>query len=361
MAFRREMIGVALSAALLLVLLPATALAAPQWVGGEVLDAAGGVPDVATDAQGNSAAVWTRAGHVWVAERPHGGPWGAAEDLEPAGGAEAQPPKIVALPDGELVAAWVGGDFGFEVHAARRPAGGGWSASAVINSTCCPNLEDLVVGADGTVMGYWTSDDGPSETAVKPPGSADWDPAQTLAQGGPDTEVALAPDGSAVAAYPDCAVTCISAVHRPPGGDWGDPEAVSAAVGAVTGIALASRPDNRFTVVWTEGPAPIGVRSADRSPGAAGTWGARQPVADTPAGRAGCPSGFGCVDLASRGDTLAAVWQQGSEIAAALRSGGGGWGAAEHVGDPDEGDATPQAALTADGTAVGPGESGSRQ
>jgi hypothetical protein len=109
------------------------------------------------------------------------------------------------------------------------------------------------------------------------------------------------------------------------------------------------------------------VRSADRAPGPSPAWSGPELVAEPPEGESGCPDDFGCVDLASRGDTLAAVWQQDGaerpqEIAASLRSGTGAWGESEHVGDVGNGDAFPQAAITAGGVAVaawGDGPSGS--
>src|SRR3954454_21126768 len=120
MVLRRELLLAALAVALLIAALPATALAAPQWVGAQTLDALGGHSDVTTDAQGNSAAVWTAGdGRVLAAERPFGGPWRAPQDLHP--GATGSGAQIVALPSGELVAAWVAGST---VKAAERPVGG---------------------------------------------------------------------------------------------------------------------------------------------------------------------------------------------------------------------------------------------
>jgi hypothetical protein len=82
MALRRELPKVAvLAATLLLAFGSAQALAAPQWRPAETRDATGsGTPaDVASDADGNSVAVWLGAGGtVNAAYRPRGGPWGAS-------------------------------------------------------------------------------------------------------------------------------------------------------------------------------------------------------------------------------------------------------------------------------------------
>ena len=61
---------------------------AAQWLGSEPLDASGNatVPaDVAATGD-RSAAIWIALDdHVYVSERPRGGPWGPREDLNPSG------------------------------------------------------------------------------------------------------------------------------------------------------------------------------------------------------------------------------------------------------------------------------------
>src|SRR6185436_10582113 len=75
--------------------------AAPQWRAPDpALQPSGGAPDVTADDHGNSAAAWYAGGHIYVAQRPFGGPWGTPEDLQPDGQAAAQDPKIAALPGG---------------------------------------------------------------------------------------------------------------------------------------------------------------------------------------------------------------------------------------------------------------------
>jgi hypothetical protein len=369
MGVRRVLLQVAVVAALLSALVPATAPAAPRWLDGESHEPAGAnvAPDVAALRDGN-AAVWIGAdGHVYAAERPRGGPWGAAEDLEPGGGAESQAPKIVALPDGELVALWVGGEFGFDVRAARRPPGGSWSQPVAIDNTCCPVLEDLVAGADGTAIGLWTSDDGGPETAAKPPGSPTWDPPQDLPNGSSRTELAVAPDGSALVAQP-CfdSSGCLEALFRPTGGTWGRPENLTNASRILTGLSVAAHSTgNGFTVAWSEDqnntvrglPSVRGeIFTRDRGSGPDGTWGPVELVTDSFTDAFSCSTEFGCLDLAAAGDgTQAVVWQQGPAnrlIGASLRSAGGAWGPVETVEGAVAGDAYPHAAFTALGTLV---------
>jgi hypothetical protein len=380
-----------LLAAMLLVLLPPAALAAPQWLGAESLDSgfsSAPGPDVTTDASGNSAAVWIgSAGEIDAAVRPRGGPWGAPQNLEPGGQVQtADAPLVVAQPDGELVAVWVGdlgGTSGNYIRWAHKPPGQGWSAPDYIGQTLTNAiLLGLEVGAAGDVTVLWTDARRNTTTSTKPAGSDTWESADPVPNTpARDLKLAVAPDGSSLIAYPDpCGTSydsCVRAEYRPKGGDWSTGfELVGAAGGEVSGVASAARPDSSYTVVWGEGAAPLGgtrsqnppgtVQSADRAPGSIPSW-SQQTVTDLPADAAGCPSATsGCIDLASGGNTLAAVWQQGGaaggEIEASLRTGVGAWGTPERVGDVGNGDAFPQAALTADGTAVaawGDGPSGS--
>jgi PKD domain len=391
----RQLLTAGLLAATLLLLIPVAALAAPQWLGAEPLDpgfsGSGQGADVATDADGNSAAVWIGSGgEVNAAVRPRGGPWGAPQNLEPGGQVQIEDqPRVIAEPDGEFVAVWVGdlgGTSGNYIRWAHKPPGEDWSAPDFIvqASSGSATLLALEVGGSGDVTVLWTTGTDPvtPNTNTKPAGRDTWEAADPV----PNTPashlaLAVAPDGSSVVAYPDpCGQffdSCVRAEFRPKGGDWGaEPELAGSAAGEVTGVAAAARPDSSYAVVWGEGVAPAGrggrsqnppgaVSSADRAAG--GTSWSQQTVTDLPADAAGCPSATsGCIDLASRGDTLAAVWQQGGaeagEIEASLRTGDGAWGARERVGDVGNGDASPQAALTADGTAVaawGDGPSGS--
>jgi hypothetical protein len=371
MAFRRELLAAALAVALLLVALPAVALAAPQFVPAETLDAADAGTDVTADPQGDSAAIWVELGVVRVAERPRGGPWGDAVDLDR--GADAGAPKIAALPDGELVAMWVKAG---QVMAAQRPPGGAWTTPVPVSATCCLQLLDVVAGADGTAMGLWYSGDGPSQTSTLPPGSDTWGPPQDIPNGSPDMSLAVARDGGAeiVSASGSCGpgfnLPCIRAQHRPPGGAWADDATQPAVTGNVTGNALVAEPDGHYTLLWGQdagglarSQVPNGtVVSSDRGPGAGGAWDASPAVVSRPGGEApGCPTASGgCMDLAVAGDgRLSAVWQQGNgdgrtanHVRSALRSPAGAWEVARTIEDVPARDALPRTAFTGNGIPV---------
>ena len=374
MALRRELLPILLAAALLLIG-PGQALAAPQWLGAETRDAAGGPPDVTTDADGNSAAVWIgEGGEVNAAIRPRGGPWSPAENLEPAGQVQTEDnPLVIAEPDGEFVAVWVGdagGSFGNYIRWAHRPPGGDWSEPANIAQATAgfAGLIALEVGAGGDVTVLWTQGDGfaPS-TNTKLPGGDAWGPSEPVPAGSNSLTLAAAPDGSAAVAYlSGCGEgdDCVFVAYRPPGGPWsGVTETATLTAGTITGLALTARPDSSYTAIWGE-DAPAGrVASADRSPGPSGAWDELSTtIADLGATAGGCTNAGSCFDLATRGTTLAAVWQEtalgAGEIAASLRAGDGDWGDPETVGSSDGGGSRPQAAITAGGIAVAAWQSG---
>ncbi|HYH88298.1 MAG TPA: PKD domain-containing protein [Solirubrobacteraceae bacterium] len=357
MALRRELLLILLVAALMLVA-PSQAAAAPQWLGAEPLapaGVAGAAPDVAADADGGSAAAWTAGGHVYVAQRPRRGPWGPADDLAPAGDADSRTPQVTILPGGELVALW---EVGFDVLAARKPPGGDWSAPQPISSSCCVVLRELLAGADGTAVGFWTSTDDDAQTAVKPPGAASFEPAQDIPLSSfldPPTDIALAPDGSVVVVGPDiCSEqTCIAGA-RHSGGAWGAVEPI-AIVGTVpSGVAVTANADSTFTAVWTE---PNLVRSSDRASGGGGWDAVPEVVANLPGATAGCTGAEDCVDVAvgPQGQHVAVWGQRGpsdDRVAAALRPQGGGWGPNELVALTDGRDASPRTAFTSAGIPV---------
>ena len=309
MALRRGLRCAGVAIALVLVFGAAPALAAPQWLPAEPRDSSGSADqpaDVATDGDGNSVAVWLgSSGAVNAAFRPRGGPWGAAEDLDPGATLSGAAPRVAVQPDGEFVAVWLegpGSGTGYPLRWARRPAGAGWSAPATITSIgCCPGIEALEASADGSVT-VISSDEGSPTSYTKPPGSETWGPGDFVPTGS-GSRYAFAPDGSALAVRenlcgPDPAVDCLQASYHPPGGPWGAivPVANVTPGAGITGFEAAATASSGYTVMWGEavsGPvAPSIPRPrcvvADRGSGAAGTWDATSTtVADVlPARRA---------------------------------------------------------------------------
>lgn len=376
MGLRRDLPRVVLLAALLLALLPGAASAAPVWLGPETLAGPGfaGAPDVTAFGDGEAAVVWTgylpdESSHAFASMRPRGGPWGSAVDLEPDGGVAIGDSRVVALPDGELIAVWrMAGD---DIRWARRPAGGDWSPSALLASPCCSGIGDLVASADGSATVMWF-DEGTPFTSTLQAGAGEWEPGEQVTFSADGFALAAAPDGGVVAAWTTTCNDvdeCVNAAFKSPGQSWGDPELVSETAGNLTGVALAARPDSGFTAIWTESGASGAVRAGDRTAGESGVWDADPQTISSllPSDTAGCRFGdFGCLDVAAGADgRLAAVWEQGPTpvlrsrlvpagpaVAASVRSPSGDWGEPELVGSPGGSDVHPQVAVTKDGKAV---------
>jgi hypothetical protein len=352
---------------------------AAQWLGSEPLDTSGNatVPaDVAATGD-RSVAVWVGPDrHVHASVRPRGGPWGPAEDVDAAGFAYPDQPQVVMLADGSVVAAWSTdtsepSNNPSTVVAARRAPGGGWGVPQQLSTNCCPDIQDLVAGADGTVVAYWTSRDGSPQTATRLPGATAFDAAQPFPFGGV-AKLAVAPDGSAVATVAQfaCDVDCILAVRRPRGGAWPvettETAGVAAAGDTITGWSIAANADSSYTVVFSEANQPVeaplqtpgSVHSVDRAAGDTGAWDASATlVAALPDTIPRCNSGANCVDLAvGANGTQLAAWHQDdivtSQVAGALRSPGGDWSGPETVGATGTSSAIPFAGVTASGFPV---------
>ena len=364
MALRRELLPILLAAAFLLIG-PGQALAAPTWLDAEPQaspETPQTAPDVTADAAGNSAAAWVAGDNVYVAERPRGGPWGPADPVTFTGDVDSVTPQVAILPDGEEIVLW---EVGFDVLAARRPFGGEWSGPQTIDSTCCVVLQELLAGADGRAVGFWTSTDGDAQTAVKPPGAASFQAAEPIPLNDfldPPTDIAIAPNGDVVVVGPQgCGdSTCVSGARLPAGGSWGPVETLATLQQDLSGIAVAAAANASFTAVWTEannieGFGPPGlVLASDRSPGGARAWDAEPTVlADLPNATAGCFNAEGCVDTAvGPGGERLAVWTEreaaAGRLAARLRPVGAPWQPAETV-TPENSDIRPRATITTTG------------
>jgi hypothetical protein len=353
---------------------PGRALAAPQWLPTELQDPAGLAvnADVAADFQGDAVAVWLADGGVKAAYRPRGGAWGTPQDLDPGATPVQTQPRVVAQTNGEFVAVWVDQSAATAppLRWARRPAGAGWSAPETIGDAGCCGIGALEPGGDGSVA-LMSLGDGFATTFTKPPGSETWGSEERLPFSSGQPDLAVAPDGSAVAvAQSSCGsavvVDCMVAAFRPPGGPWGPVEtaALTDVTASITGYAVAANPDDTFSLVWGDVPSPDGfappgaVHSVDRAPGADGSWDAAPRTVAALTGDAipNCNGFANCFDAATGSDgTQEALWQQssataGNQISGAVRSAAGtAWGPAQKAGDVSSSAAVPHGAVTATG------------
>ncbi|ADB48861.1 PKD domain-containing protein [Conexibacter woesei] len=125
-------------------------------------------PYVAVDRDGNAAIVYFRdvAGTyaVHLVERPAGGTWTAPAMLS-APGRDAVEPRVAFDSEGRAVAVWRRkNDFNHIVQSVSRPRGGSWSEAANLSApdTVPRELSDLAVtfDADGDALVTWYRTDG---------------------------------------------------------------------------------------------------------------------------------------------------------------------------------------------------------
>ena len=254
----------------------------------------------------------------------------------------------MALPDGSFVVVWVAdrnGESGEVLRSATRSPAGTWTTEDVRDLS--PAAPRSSASRRARTAASWSSPwtTGASVSNTKPSASAPWGGAQTVGIGTVDG-FAVGPDGGTVAVGTGvCSDSaCIRASYRPSGGDWGEQETVGITERvSVLGLAVTANPDGSATAVWAvasddgEVVEPPGdVLSADRTAGPGGTWGAApDSVAHLESDTPDCD--LRCVDIATGADgAQLAVWPQsgegGDQIAAALRSAGGGWVGPETVG-----------------------------
>ena len=322
--------------------------------------------DVATDADGNSAAVWLAAGEVRAAYRPRGGPWGPPESLDTGTLLTSADPRVEAQPNGEFVAAWVADrvviDDGYPIRWARRPAGGDWTGAQTIDGIgCCPGLGELMAPADGSVT-LVALDEGSPSTYTKPPGSSTFGPEESLPTSNQNQVSRPRPTAAVVAARSEFCETvdCVVAARRPPGGPWGAQEPVAnlPSGDVLTGIAVDGQPrldvhgglgrDRLTGRRRAPGPRPQRHEPRRRDVVLAGRGRGAQltsPAASTSATASTSPP-------AADGTQLA-LWQQGAQMSAALRDGpGSAWGPTEDAGDIPVSSSVPYGAFTAGGVPV---------
>jgi hypothetical protein len=198
-------------------------------------------PDVGINAAGEAVAVWQRFDGsndiVQAAALPPGGEWSEPEDLSEAG-QNAHEPQVAIDPDGDAVATWSRWDGSdMIVQAAERAAGDDWSAPDDLSEAgLLPEAAPVAIDAAGNAVAVWRHSGvltGVLQAAVRPAGGEWSEPDDLSAPGQNAVNPAVATNGAvgAVAAWQlfDGAEYRVQASVRPPGGEWSEPENLSAA------------------------------------------------------------------------------------------------------------------------------------
>ena len=176
----------------------------------------GGNPHVAIDANGDSLVIWRGEdeGHERVrgAYRTAGGSWSQPVDIS-SEGEQVESLRAAVDPNGNAIAVWSGssgevGGWGI-VHAAFKPAAGGWEEPVELSSEGGNGSpSDVVFDTGGDAAVVWDRWDGVTDliqAAYKPAGE-EWEPAVDLSEEGKqgsDAVVVLDAAGDATAADGD--------------------------------------------------------------------------------------------------------------------------------------------------------------
>jgi hypothetical protein len=267
-------------------------------------DEEAGSPDVGINAAGEAVAVWLQFDGsndiVQAAALPAGGEWSEPEDLSEAG-ENAHEPQVAIDPDGDAVATWNRwGGSALIVQAAVRAAGD-WSEPEDLSEMRLPGeVAPVAIDAAGNAVAVWVHPDdghhinrGILQAAVLPAGG-EWSEPEDLSPPGLDQAAnnpAVATNGAvgAVALWRqnDGGEYRVQASVRPPGGEWSEPEDLSAAGedadlpdlaldAAGNGIAVFGRNGVDGPLVQATGYDFVGPRLSDLRIPATGTVG--EPV-----------------------------------------------------------------------------------
>jgi hypothetical protein len=189
-------------------------------------------PQVAIDQAGGAVAVWERPDgtdrRVQAAFRPAGGGFSGPVNIS-VGGQSAFDPQVAMDQAGNAVAVWQRSDgTNTRVQAARRIAGGGFSAPANISAATEDALSpEVAMGQIDDAVAVWSRSDGTNDRAQAAIGTASggFSAGVNLSAAGEDAvepEVAMNEPGDAVAVWErsDGTNTRVQAASRPAGGSF---------------------------------------------------------------------------------------------------------------------------------------------
>ena len=237
-------------------------------------------------------------------------PMSAAGELQPndisKAGVSGSSPRIASDGSGNVVAVWrqLDGDTA-AIGAAFRPAGGAWSSAERISEpAAATESPKLAMDALGNAVAVWQRSTGHDSV--------------------------------------------VQAAVRPAGGDWSEPENLSAPGETAFNAEVAIRA-GRATVVWTaQSDRHTAIETSSRA--IDGAWAPAQVISG-PIGNASSP-------VIAIDDTGAAVaawrWSDGAflVVQGAARSQEGVWGAPEVLSGPGRSTSQPLLAMDADGNAL---------
>jgi PKD domain len=251
-----------------------------DWSDPEDLFVEGGrSPHLAMNAAGDAVAVWNGFNGTdlvtWASVRQAGGDWSAPEDLSAAGEQDWFSPQVAIDAAGTAIAVWqrqvAGGDV---IRAAVRPGGGEWSAPDDLSiAGVDAGSPTVAMNATGAAVAAWGVFGGGIQAAVRPAGG-DWSEPEDVSAVGGEPALAVDSSGSAFAIWhgPGSTDQILRVAGRPLGGDWSEPDDLSAEAETFQSYDLDANAAAGVVATWTRGISATihEVQAAVRPPG--GDW-----------------------------------------------------------------------------------------
>ena len=298
-------------------------------------------PRVAVDAGGNAIAVWSsgsgETARIRYALRPAGGDFGGAKALTDATGSFHSFPHIAMAPDGRAVVTFfrlVGGEDD-AAYAVREPGGDFGAAKSFAGDpgTTVNQAPDIHLDASGGGIANWASLAGGVfiRYATIAPGAAEFGPTETIEKG--IAKLDMAPSGAAAMIWNvSGSAFDMRYAFRPAGGAFGPPQTLPEPEGPL-GPQVAVAPDGSAVAAWTSLVAPNSyVHWATAPPG--GPFGPAMPLAP------GLEGTLNDLEVSDQGTNLllwASFEEAKGELHAALRGPGGAFGDSAPLAGPPQG------------------------
>ena len=199
-------------------------------------------PSMAVDGQGNVVAAWRdylpgRTGSVIRTSTLSAGAWSPAQDLSPTT-THAFEPEVAVDAKGDAAIVWtenIPSASGTHVVGSQRPAGGAWATSDITTGTGA-GAATVAVQPDGRAVALWTQT-GTVQTTDAPLGGAWGDARQLAASNGLNLSAVVDTSGQVVAVWRGSGMSGASTIEtatRPAAGDWG---ATTTLASTTTGLA----------------------------------------------------------------------------------------------------------------------------
>jgi hypothetical protein len=321
-------------------------------------------PDVASDAQGNSIAVWLHFDgantRVQAAYRPAGGSFAAPQTLSPAG-YEAREPRVAMNAAGEAMLIWsLGSGLSEEIQTAAAPPGGLFGEAHDLTSfTTLASVPQVALDSHGDALAVWDGWDGANiriQDALRPAGGSFGAPGFLSPSGyNADTpQIAFDSNGNALAVwrFDGSPASTVEGDYRPSGGEFGAPQTASAPSSQpAQAPQVAFDGDGYGVVTWQQSDgSELRIEASVRTAGASGSF-ASPSTLD--------PGGQEAFEPRIAGDGLSATivsWKTfngaTNTTQAAVRPAGSNFGAATTVSTTGPQESAPEVGIDAQGNGI---------